>query len=113
MLMFYKPITFSILNGEYTYAYHLIILSMYVSLPCSWQGRIIINFSGNTRGYKACRELWWGFELYIKFETHHPLIMLVSQIPSLLLTKEHLLRWLESNSEVKCAYLCAYLQILI
>ena len=69
---------------------------MYVSLPCSWQGRIIINFSGNTRGYKACKELWWGFELYIKFETHHPLIMPISQIPSLLLTKEHLLRWLES-----------------
>ena len=47
--------------------------------------------------------MWWGFELYIKF----------SQIPSLLLTKEHLLRWVKSNSEVKCAYLCAYLQILI
>ena len=77
--------------------------------PAHGRVGLLSIFSGNTRGYKACRELWWGFELYIKFETHHPLIMPVSQIPSLLLTKQHLLRWLESNSEVKCAYLCAYL----
>ena len=66
-----------------------IILSMYVSLPCSWQGRIIINFSGNTRGYKACRELWWGFELYIKFET--PPIDNASQSNSILVAYQRTL----------------------
>ena len=76
--------------------------------PAHGRVGLLSIFPVTQEAIKTGRELLWGFELYIKFEIHHPLIMPVSQIPSLLLTKEHL-----SNSEVKCAYLCAYLQILI